>query len=633
MNSIGKEGLVTMINYSGKPVKREDRIHRAKIFMALTLLVNLLLLVQTVSAQGSNQKEELIPETCVIELFLPESGVDRELVISEPNEMYFYINNNQAKAYYEHIYTHEDLIDVISIDNIVHTQEHTGTLSGDQISGSVIQQMLPGSIVYGCGCKFTRYGHFNGSYTLTLLPDNTFIYCQSLNDCGLYNSWSNSGCSKHPSGFYVVYDTCKNPYLESTGTWRFVSEEEAAASGVISLPSSGENPATGVLPAGNNPGQDGSNTPDSTPGSSLSGADLSAGSLFAAVGLTALVTLFGSVGVALTNGMSLQGAWSELTAFIGSVIPGKVVESPLEAEQAIYPEERFMETPLPEEPLSPMSTGQPTPPTFPQEEIEEFWNKAEKEITEQTAAEEETKPKIKLRNYQTSEEILTEITGPLEELVSQMETDGVQVINLKNSHLIDLMTRTTIDTSDQTKWVRCGDLVDQKIGLIRSLAKEKFGAGAIVDQVAIGEASSLEASSDPVDWIRNRLPYNHTAIRIIAPDGQAYIIDFWQALQGSPLIQTEERWVANWVKEFNPNDLTFQAWRGWSAEEQSAANQIRRIGIEGYRRSMEKKINASGLEKQAKQVKLKELKSFINYYRLRGGRFGYNFGSGYSTRF
>jgi hypothetical protein len=151
--------------------------------------------------------------------------------------------------------------------------------------------------------------------------------------------------------------------------------------------------------------------------------------------------------------------------------------------------------------------------------------------------------------------------------------------------------------------------------------------------VAIGEASSLEASSDPVDWIRNRLPYNHTAIRIIAPDGQAYIIDFWQALQGSPLIQTEERWVANWVKEFNPNDLTFQAWRGWSAEEQSAANQIRRIGIEGYRRSMEKKINASGLEKQAKQVKLKELKSFINYYRLRGGRFGYNFGSGYSTRF
>jgi hypothetical protein len=394
-----------------------------------------------------------------------------------------------------------------------------------------------------------------------------------------------------------------------------------------------ENSATGILPAGNNPGQNGSNTPGSTPGSSLSGADLSAGALFTAVGLTALVTLFGSVGVALTNGMSLQGAWSELTAFIGSVIPGKVVESPLEAEQTIYPEETFVETPLPEEPLSPMSTGQPTPPTLPQEEVEDFWNKAEKEITEQIEAEEETKPKLKARTYKTSEEILTEITGPLEELVSQMENDGVQVINLKNSHLIDLMTRTTIDISDQTKWVRCGDLVDQKIGLIRSLAKEKFGAGAIVDQVAIGEASSLEASSDPVDWIRNRLPYNHTAIRIIAPDGQAYIIDFWQALQGSPLIQTEERWVANWVKEFNPNDLTFQAWRGWSAEEQSAANQIRRIGIEGYRRSMEKKINAPGLEKQAKQVKLKELNSFINYYRLRGGRFGYNFGSGYSTRF
>jgi hypothetical protein len=145
--------------------------------------------------------------------------------------------------------------------------------------------------------------------------------------------------------------------------------------------------ATGILPAGNNPGQNGSNTPDSTPGSSLSGADLSAGALFAAVGLTALVTLFGSVGVALTNGMSLQGVWSELTAFIGSVIPGKVVEAPLEAEQAIYPEETFMETPLPEEPLSPMSTGQPTPPP-PPEDVEEFWTEVETEIAEQVEIEE-----------------------------------------------------------------------------------------------------------------------------------------------------------------------------------------------------------------------------------------------------
>jgi hypothetical protein len=103
--------------------------------------------------------------------------------------------------------------------------------------------------------------------------------------------------------------------------------------------------ATGILPAGNNPGQDGSNTLGSTPGSSLSGADLSAGALFAAVGLTALVTLFGSVGVALTNGMSLQGAWSELTAFFGNVIPGNKVELPPEAEQAIYPEETLVEKP------------------------------------------------------------------------------------------------------------------------------------------------------------------------------------------------------------------------------------------------------------------------------------------------
>lgn len=102
-------------------------------------------------------------------------------------------------------------------------------------------------------------------------------------------------------------------------------------------------PATGTLPAGNDPGQNGSNTPGSAPGRSLSGANLSAGALFAAVGLTALVTLFGSVGVALTNGMSLQGVWSELTNFFGSVIPGKVVESPLEAEPAIYPEEPVRE--------------------------------------------------------------------------------------------------------------------------------------------------------------------------------------------------------------------------------------------------------------------------------------------------
>jgi hypothetical protein len=213
----------------------------------------------------------------------------------------------------------------------------------------------------------------------------------------------------------------------------------------------------------------------------------------------------------------------------------------------------------------------------------------------------------------------------------QMAKDGYWVRNPYNSKIID-KANMLISPLDE-KGVRCQDLVELKEDHVRQLVKQKFGDGAIVDQVVVDEKSSVSGQGirDSLDAV---LEYNHTAIRVITPDGKAYIVDYWQALHdkgtGTGLImRTEENWAASWKRDIGAGDFVFltQGKTRTEGAEESVARLIEKLGpdqgIKKWQESQIQSIKLSNLGDSQKEVQIKEVETFVNYFNRRGQKLGY----------
>ena len=264
------------------------------------------------------------------------------------------------------------------------------------------------------------------------------------------------------------------------------------------------------------------------------------------------------------------------------------------------------------------------------------WNDETSSILKDLTDKEHLKKKLQAEIAEIEQDIdtsskLAEISLQFADETKQMAEDGYWVRNPYNSKIID-KANMLISPLDE-KGVRCQDLVEMKEDHVRQLVKQKFGEGAIVDQVVVDEKSSVYGGGirDSLDAI---LEYNHTAIRVITPDGKAYIVDYWQGLHhkggGTGLIiRHEERWVESWKRDIGPDDFLFQTQGKSSTEgaEDGVALFAQKLGpskgIEKWQETQIDAINKSNMSPIEKRIKIEEIKTFVNYYNRRGQKIGY----------
>ena len=79
----------------------------------------------------------------------------------------------------------------------------------------------------------------------------------------------------------------------------------------------------------------------------------------------------------------------------------------------------------------------------------------------------------------------------------------------------------------------CGDFSKWGQGWIGKHAEEIFGPGVVVDEVIISESSKYRPQvfiNDPIEWLDSWITSNHAATRVILPNGESYILDYWKAV-------------------------------------------------------------------------------------------------------
>ena len=81
--------------------------------------------------------------------------------------------------------------------------------------------------------------------------------------------------------------------------------------------------------------------------------------------------------------------------------------------------------------------------------------------------------------------------------------------------------------------------------------KELFGPGAQVDTIYVEEKSSANPDGwmDAADGV---VEQNHRATRIILPNGERYVVDYWESMGrggGKGKVVPESEWVQKWNKE------------------------------------------------------------------------------------
>jgi hypothetical protein len=80
---------------------------------------------------------------------------------------------------------------------------------------------------------------------------------------------------------------------------------------------------------------------------------------------------------------------------------------------------------------------------------------------------------------------------------------------------------------------QCGEFAEWGTDWTRVYAEEIFGEGVVVDPIRVEEGSSGRAQSlirDPIEWADSFYRANHAAVRVILPNGESYVLDFWQAI-------------------------------------------------------------------------------------------------------
>lgn len=113
---------------------------------------------------------------------------------------------------------------------------------------------------------------------------------------------------------------------------------------------------------------------------------------------------------------------------------------------------------------------------------------------------------------------------------------------------------------------QCGEYGEWGGKWSRDDIKEVFGEESVMTQITAGTGSN-----------------NHNATRVITPNGDRYVLDFWRGMQGKKTVFAEEEWVAAEAKS-GRTGIT----RSWSGDKADTLN-----GAEGI---LNKYINSKGEE-------------------------------------
>lgn len=145
--------------------------------------------------------------------------------------------------------------------------------------------------------------------------------------------------------------------------------------------------------------------------------------------------------------------------------------------------------------------------------------------------------------------VLFDVNERMAEEVRQRLDEGYYV---RNPNLIvklwNNFIRDPIWWNDKTG--QCGDFADFGAEWSRPWLTEMLGEGTIVDSVGVVEQSTINPQG-LLDHIDGLVPVGHAATRVIAPDGQRYILDYWEymgRMQGvPPRLVPEGEWLERWL--------------------------------------------------------------------------------------
>jgi hypothetical protein len=117
------------------------------------------------------------------------------------------------------------------------------------------------------------------------------------------------------------------------------------------------------------------------------------------------------------------------------------------------------------------------------------------------------------------------------------------------------VTSTLIESVRGLKGGQCGEMADNGQKWIQKWAEQTYGPGVVVDQIWIGESSSRypDGFTGAADALYQD---NHTATRILLPNGDSYVIDYWDGIiqyrdDGDAALQNikpvpEHEWINKW---------------------------------------------------------------------------------------
>ncbi|MCF8067879.1 MAG: DMT family transporter [Desulfobacterales bacterium] len=91
---------------------------------------------------------------------------------------------------------------------------------------------------------------------------------------------------------------------------------------------------------------------------------------------------------------------------------------------------------------------------------------------------------------------------------------------------------------------QCGEYGEWGIKWSEKACKDTFGEGTIMTQITAESGTS-----------------NHNATRVITPNGDRFVIDYWQGMQDRQTVYTEEEWIQQQTKAGRPDIV-----RSWSGD-------------------------------------------------------------------
>ncbi len=160
---------------------------------------------------------------------------------------------------------------------------------------------------------------------------------------------------------------------------------------------------------------------------------------------------------------------------------------------------------------------------------------------------------------------LIALQNEFHQIVNKKVKDGYYVMNKDAMSKIWNWTVGMIrDPLFKLEGGQCGEMAFMGQGWVENFVMKNFGREAIIDQVFIYERSSRYPQTYR-DYADALYASNHAATRVILPNGDSFILDFWEAIaerqgkgEGVALqtrIVPENEWIMKWKGNIgSPND-------------------------------------------------------------------------------